>query len=79
MTKTYYLYGSDLKELRGLNYEDALKRRIELSNILITELLNINYMNRDALRIHKSLESQKFNQNLIDELNGKYIEKVDAK
>jgi hypothetical protein len=68
MKDCYYLYGSDLKELKEMKYIDALKRKIELAENLIENLLKVDYMERDTQRINDSLKAIDFNKNLIKEV-----------
>jgi hypothetical protein len=67
MKDCYYLYGSDLKELKDMKYIDALERKIELAEELIKNLLEVDYMNRDMQRVNDALKAIDFNKNLIKE------------
>lgn len=63
-----YLYDSKLVELNDMKYREALEHKIELSQILMVKLYNVHFMFRDNTRISKTINSQKHNRNLIDEL-----------
>ena len=65
-----YYYGvKSLKgALEGELYEDALKLKIQLSEILIKRLLKVDMMERDSTRVNACINSQKFNRELLDEL-----------
>jgi len=67
MKDCYYLYDSNLKELKDMKYIDALKYKIELADKLISKLLKVDYMNRDSQRINDCIKAIDFNQKLIDE------------
>jgi len=67
MKDCYYLYNSDLKELKDMKYIDALKHKIELADKLISKLLKVDYMTRDSQRINDCIKAINFNQKLIDE------------
>jgi hypothetical protein len=63
----YYLYDSDLKELKDMKYIDALEYKIKLADKLISKLLEVHYMERDMQRINDCKKAIDFNQKLIDE------------
>lgn len=68
MPTAQYLYDSNLSELDYMGYREALEYKIKLSYDLMVKLMNVHYMIRDNTRIDKTLNSQKHNQQLIDEL-----------
>ena len=65
-----YLYGvKSLKSaLKDALYADALKMKIQLSDILVRRLLKVPMMERDGVRVNDSLSSQRFNRKLLAEL-----------
>lgn len=63
-----YLYDDDLSILNNMKYREALEYKIKLSLKLITKLYDVSWMYRDNNRITKTINSQNFNQRLIDEL-----------
>jgi len=66
-----YLYGADLKVLADMGYKEALLYKIELSKALVTRLLKAPPAFVNLSRISDSLNAQKFNQELLDELDGR--------
>ena len=72
MKRAEYLYGlTDMSHLKDMGYVKTLEHKIEMSKILIAILQKVHYMKKDSTRINKSLDSQSFNQMLIDEVQGK--------
>jgi len=65
-----YFYGvASLKDnLENEGYENALKIKIQLSEILLGNLLDINYLKRDFERINDIIKCQNFNRDLINEI-----------
>lgn len=67
MTKQVYLYGIKIEGLDTMLYKDVLDLKLELSEILVRRLLKPRYAYRDDARLKDTLDSQKFNQMLLDE------------
>jgi hypothetical protein len=68
MKTCYYLYDSDLTELKNMKYIDALKYKIGLARNVIYDLNCAHYMKRDSIRINDCLSAIKFNETLIKEI-----------
>lgn len=65
MKTTEYLYGKDIS-----NFPDAkehYKAKIEASKILLKELVNAPYEQRDEQRIRDVTQAIKFNERLLNE------------
>lgn len=65
MKTTEYLYGKDIS-----NFPDAkehYKTKIEASKILLKELVNAPYEQRDEQRIRDVTQAIKFNERLLNE------------
>lgn len=65
MKTTEYLYGKDIS-----NFPDAKKHykaKIEASKILLKELVNAPYEQRDEQRIRDVTQAIKFNERLLNE------------
>lgn len=65
MKTTEYLYGKDIS-----NFPDAkehYRAKIEASKILLKELVNAPYEQRDEQRIRDVTQSIKFNERLLNE------------
>lgn len=73
MKHPLYLYGDDFDAttLRELPVEQYLQRKIIASQELVELLMREPLETRDFRRINESLESQKFNLVLLDELYGR--------
>ena len=70
LTQAEYLYGENLEGIDEMLYPDALNYKIECSEKLVGELLDVHFLRRDGSRIQASLAAQKFNRMLIDERKG---------
>ena len=68
MTKGEYLYGQRIKGLKDMRNEDAYLLKIKLSKALVKHLMDVSYLYKDDNRILASLHSQKFNQELLNEM-----------
>lgn len=70
LPKYVYYYGmtiEELKELRNMNYVEALKFKIKKAKGLLSRLVDIDLENRDFARITHVGKAIKFNEELIDE------------
>ena len=64
MTKTQYLYGTDVDTSKwSANYADVLHLKITLANERIRVLNQTHYMERDSVNITECLRAIKFNEN----------------
>ncbi len=68
--KAEWYYDVDGVIFKDMNYIECLELKIELSKILIDKIQDVPYMYRDFYRLGKSLDSQKFNRELINEAMG---------
>jgi len=69
MTKTQYLYGTDVDTSKwNANYADVLHLKIALANERIRVLNQTHYMERDSVNITECLRAIRFNENLLGEL-----------
>ena len=73
MRASQELYGSDFDAtlLKDMTVENYLWKKIHASQELVDRLQSVPFMERDLFRINKSLESQKHNRALLDELYGR--------
>lgn len=76
MKKSEYYYGKSYsaKTLRTLSYTSALLRKNIWAKELLEELIEVNYMDRDNLRINKVSGAIEDNCKLYNECYGKEIE-----
>lgn len=66
-----YLYGltkEQVKTLKEVPYEQALKQKIIYAKQVLTILVNQPYMQWDLLRVNKVSKAIKFNERLLKEL-----------
>jgi hypothetical protein len=67
--KTMDLYDMDPSILKGLPYEEAINLKISKCDELISEILEVDYMERDSHRLNMLLNAKKFNEMLLEELD----------
>ena len=69
MKNSKYLYGYnfDAKLLSDMNYIVALQTKIKWATETLLKLNNVDYMQRDTIRIKACYDAQRFNAKLIDE------------
>ena len=70
LPKYVYYYGmtiEELKELRNMNYVEAIKFKIEKAKGLLCRLVEVDLENKDFTRINQVGKAIKFNEELIDE------------
>jgi len=65
---THELYGIDPRCFIKMNYVDVLLLKIDLGNKVVNEILKVNYMKRDTIKMHKVLDAIKFNEELLKEI-----------
>ena len=73
MRASQELYGSDFDAtlLKDMTVENYLWKKIHASQELVDRLQSVPFMERDLFRINKSIDSQKHNRALLDELYGR--------
>lgn len=76
MKSTKYLYDIDPEIIRDMPYETALEFRIYCCKALLKKLVEVHYTTRDDIRINHVMDAEKFNQKLLNELNGTQIEDI---
>lgn len=68
-----YLYGltkEQVKELKEMKYEEALKYKIECAQTVLVRLHYPHFTKRDTARISRVQKAIKFNEMLLEELKG---------
>jgi len=65
---THELYGIDPRRFINMNYVDVLLLKIKLGNKAVEEILKVNYMERDTIKMNKVLNAIKFNEELLKEI-----------
>lgn len=70
MKKSEYLYGVQGSHFKHMLYEDALTEKIKLAKEMVKELLKVHYTQVDSIRLNKVIDSIKFNNAMLKELDG---------
>lgn len=70
MKNSEYLYGVQGSYFKDMIYIDVIKEKIKLAKNIAEQLLIPTYDKRDNLRFNKVMDSIKFNNKILKELNG---------
>jgi len=68
LRSTKEVYRTDPKELKGMKYLDALKRKRQDAREYITQELDKNYLARDTHEINRKIKAVQFVETLINEV-----------
>jgi len=66
---TEYLYNCSPQEFIALPYKQALEYKFNKAQMLLFELMEVHYSQRDDERVKHVFNAVKFNQKLLEELN----------
>ena len=67
MKTSKYLYGVLPDVWWNLPYSEALNKRVDCGEILLSDLMKIDYMSRDDVRTEKVKTAVEFNKRLLKE------------